>query len=1297
MKKNIILIQSALLILLLGSIFCHAKTTGNMIGQQSQNEGILVLPVSEDVVIDGNLSDWDLSGRIWIFSDKGVRDRYSVKISAMWDKDNLYLAARWLDPTPMTSQVDPSFNPENGWRSDSWQMRLLTDHKSHLTTWCFTEKKIPVMHVSHHDKGIGGDVLQGKDGRTLGRGIEMAYAKTGENSFVQEIKIPWKELYKTVPEIKPGLTFRLGNELLWGDVTGGKNMPIHRYADNMQEGITSREFYWTNDKAWGNATLVAKGSVEKRKYFSEGSQPKGVISVQAQIPANAKKFSIIINDAKGSRIRNLIADSDPAEYAVKESGDKQIVEVMWDGLDDTGKLVVSGNYTIKGLTHQGLDAIYEMSFYNPGNPAWNTADGTGAWGSDHNDPQRVARAGEMMIVSWNGAEGGSGIIGLGADGKKKWGERRGGKFLAADDKYVYAINRDHLKRQLTINRLNVKDGGYAPFELDGKVRPFELYLKDILGQQEEVAELTAITRHKESIVITFADGKLAALDAATAVPQKTMEIGTCIALASKGDKLFGATEKTIFSIDLSNGKKTMIPVSGIGRITDISVDADGNVLIADMGPDKQIKAFSPKGALAYTSGKKGGRPIRGKFDSQAMLKVSSIAVDKDNNVWAVENWQNPRRVSVWNPKTGKLVKDYIGNTAYAGTGAYLSDDPNKAYVGSIAMTLDRKNKSYKVDEILWVPDVEKNEGFPLWVHAHWFSNPNFFKANVNGKEKRFLYSNGMYARFHGIYANRNGCWQPAAVLTSVKELRLQIPNLELGNHGDKEGVFWNDLNKDAAVQLSECVFVPEGIPLRTGWGIRPGTDLSLYLEDGRKTVRYLPVSYMDDGTPVYGPKGMVVLPTKLESETVPLVEDDIVLSMGGHPQNGGWLRADSLDGTQNKWRYPNPYPSVHGSHRATMPKPGLLIGPLKILGVAKVNDDVGKLLVVRGNLGSDYFVTVKDGIYIGSMFGDTRLPREAMPATAEELYGKSVKKYSNGSEPFNGWFGNQSDGKIRLLNGMASQASSSIEITGLDSIKRFKGSPLKIDGQLLAKAEADNQARAAKVATPVNYSLTRLPANPSFDGKSKVWNKVPALKIETQGNPSKGTVKMAYSDTHLYATFTIQDKSAWKNSGKDWDKLFKTGDAVDIQLRVNKSGKTVNPAVTADDLRIVVANFEGKPVAVLMRPIDKSAPEELKKAYNSPVTTKVFDRVEILKDAQIYVNVKKDSYIVEVGLPLSDLGLSLKPGTTIMGDIGFITSDANGTFNTARIYWANKFTNLVKDLPNEAWMTPGSWGELNVE
>jgi len=1276
-----------------------SASSGNMVGNQSQNEGILVLPTPGEIVIDGKLDDWDLSGRIWVFSDKGVRDRYSVKISAMWDQDNLYLAARWQDPTPMNSKVDPDFNPENGWRSDSWQMRFLTDHKSHLTTWYFTEKKLPVMHVSHDRKGEGGDLLQGRDGKTMGRGIELAYKRVDANSFVQEIKLPWRELYKEAPEITSGLVFRLGNELLWGDVTGGKNMPSHRYADNMQAGMTSREFFWTNDKAWGNATLMAKGDVETRSYFSQGSQPQGVIGVRAEIPAEATTFTLVINDSTGQRIRNLVADSDPIDYEVGLSAQTRTVDVKWDGLDDEGNLVSPGTYTVQGLGHQGIDAMYEISYYNPGTPVWNTADGSGGWGGDHADPLRVATAGDGIILSWAHAEGGSGLIGLDAQGRKVWGDRRGAKWLAADATYVYAINEDHLKKQLTLNRFEVKKGAYAPFVLEGKARPFDLYLMDILGQEDEIAEVTAITRHLDTLVISLADGRVVVLDGATAVPRKTFEVPGIIALASEGKALYGATETSVFMLDPLTGKATSTAISGLGQITSIATDPAGYIFVADMGADKQIKVFDVDGELVSTCGVKGGRPIRGVYDKQAMLRVRSIAVDQAGQVWAVENWANPRRVSVWNAETGKLVKDYVGNTGYSARSSWLSDDPDVAFIGPVKMQLDKEQKTYEVSEILWVPNRDRNEGFSLWGDMHWYSCPTFFDVEVDGRKTRLLYSNGVYGRYHTVYAPRNDCWQPVATLTSVKQLKIEIPNLDLSGHEDQEGVFWNDLNEDAAVQLEECVFVPEGLPLWGFWGSTPGSDGSIFLNNRRMgSFRFRPVRFADDGAPVYGPEGLEKLAGKLEADIVPLLNDGLVLNLGGHPSKGGWLQANSPDGRQTFWRYPNPYPGVHGSHNAPMPQPGLLVGPLNILGTAKVNDEVGKVLMIRGNLGSDYLFTVEDGLFIGSIFGDLRLPMPVLPEKESDLFGQSVKQYTNGGEPFNGWFGAQNDGKVRMLNGMAGQAAMIYEMTGLDTIERIQAASLEIDTAMLVQAEADNQARTANTTAPVAYELTQMTASPTLDGKGNAWKERPALTMETQGNPSTGVAKLAYSATHLYATFTVKDSSPWMNTGKEWDKLFKTGDAVDIQLRMKpETGEKMNPMVTEDDLRIVIAPFEGKPVAVLMRPMDTSAPDDLKKAYNSPVTTKVFDRVEILQDAQIHVSVKKNAYVVEVGVPLQALGLSLSPGTILRGDLGIIVSNQTGTSNIARVYWSNKHSNLVNDLPSEAWFNPGSWGVIEVK
>ena len=128
-------------------ILTGAHAAENMIGRQSQNEGLSVVPAPGRVVIDGKLDDWDFSGRIWCFADQAIRNRYSAEVAAMWDDDALYLGIKWRDPTPMYNTIDPAFNPNDGWKSDSVQIRARTaDRTSWFTTWYFTPKAMPVLH-----------------------------------------------------------------------------------------------------------------------------------------------------------------------------------------------------------------------------------------------------------------------------------------------------------------------------------------------------------------------------------------------------------------------------------------------------------------------------------------------------------------------------------------------------------------------------------------------------------------------------------------------------------------------------------------------------------------------------------------------------------------------------------------------------------------------------------------------------------------------------------------------------------------------------------------------------------------------------------------------------------------------------------------------------------------------------------------------------------------------------------------------------------------------------------------------
>ena len=75
---------------------------------------------------DGKLDDWDLSGGVFACGDvENQRDKFAVWIHAMYDADNLYLLARWIDETPMNNpgQVAGSY----GFAGDCLQFRI--DHR----------------------------------------------------------------------------------------------------------------------------------------------------------------------------------------------------------------------------------------------------------------------------------------------------------------------------------------------------------------------------------------------------------------------------------------------------------------------------------------------------------------------------------------------------------------------------------------------------------------------------------------------------------------------------------------------------------------------------------------------------------------------------------------------------------------------------------------------------------------------------------------------------------------------------------------------------------------------------------------------------------------------------------------------------------------------------------------------------------------------------------------------------------------------------------------------------------------
>jgi len=299
-----------------------------------------------------------------------------------------------------------------------------------------------------------------------------------------------------------------------------------------------------------------------------------------------------------------------------------------------------------------------------------------------------------------------------------------------------------------------------------------------------------------------------------------------------------------------------------------------------------------------------------------------------------------------------------------------------------------------------------------------------------------------------------------------------------------------------------------------------------------------------------------------------------------------------------------------------------------------------------------------------------------------------------GEEAFSGWFGRQSDGKFRLLRG-ANQAAVILLVKGLEGIHRLAGPGLEVTPATLVQADRLQHEQQALKHESKRCVVNRLASPPAMDGSVRGWNRTNRTEIKREGFPENAHVHLGYDQENLYVMFDVADASPWKNGGQDFDRLFKTGDAVDLQFCADPRADAKKIGV--GHTRLLFAPLGGQSVCVLMKPVDPQATREKARVYRSPVGEKSFDRVEVLDQARVKVRLWPNKYVVQAVIPLASIGLAPTPGLRLSGEFGFISSDAEGTTDVARTYWSNQATGLTKDLPLEAWLEPATWGEIVFE
>ncbi|MFA6293696.1 MAG: hypothetical protein WC637_18050 [Victivallales bacterium] len=470
-------------VFLAAAIFC-----GSVSALETENNGIRILPApvsassgqAAKVTVDGKYDDWDLTGGI--FTCSGVetnRDIYSVWIHMMYDKDFLYVLARWNDPTPMNNPG--SSKGDHGFNGDCLQLRFITGYEkpdervSHWTCWKDREG-IDVMDVAYNRDFKGPGIRDAKE-----KGAFQAFlADKDGKGYSQEIAIPWNMITTDGKAMKAGDSMVMAAE---PNFTAGLSGRI-TIKDIFRSGVVpDRIFTFRAYRNWGSGILEPKGKVELAPVRLADDREFPVVMkdgnltvdwtglIVSQLWPGYKKIEFDM-PVDGYVSMNIIGpDGVVARQLLTENyfqKGRQTVE--WDGLSSPshrqpGKVLPAGKYEWKAIAHKGFGTTLRGWASHSGKAPWNNGP-TDDWGGDHGVPSACVSDGACMLLAWNGAEGGRHLYGTDLQGVVQWGLKNttgasDPNVIAADGGTVYILNRFHFGMPPVITRANSANGTYT--------------------------------------------------------------------------------------------------------------------------------------------------------------------------------------------------------------------------------------------------------------------------------------------------------------------------------------------------------------------------------------------------------------------------------------------------------------------------------------------------------------------------------------------------------------------------------------------------------------------------------------------------------------------------------------------------------------------------------------------------------------------------------------------------------------------------------------------------------------------
>lgn len=646
----------------------------------------------------------------------------------------------------------------------------------------------------------------------------------------------------------------------------------------------------------------------------------GPLRVSYQMPRDGR-LTLGLFSKDGKLLRWLVQDS------FHRTGNQR---QFWNGLDQWGNLLSAGDYLLKGIFHPALSTEYQGVVCNPGNPPWPTSDGRGDWLCDEANPQAAVTDGKWIFLGSSGCEKGFSIIALDETGQRRWGTNEPEHFhprcisLALDGNFLYAVysgpeapDPDHhpggknAYGRAMVACFDKQTGRPAKFSRGDPLHriatwPYKRevsWLWDLRNNRsfspatyagqpryacielgEPTNALGIAVQGNRLFVSMLHDNKILILDANSGEPTGdalpvNAPAGLCF---TSEDTLLAVSGTQVVKIEV--GTKRVSPFITFGLVAPdcIAIDRGRNIYISDWGTSFQVKVFDWNGHFLRAIGKEGGRPWVGKWEADGMLVPRGIAVTDNGMLWVAEDDGSPKRVSVWDAKSGKFIRDYIGPAPYGGGTYFWIDpkDPARVNAEGTRFKVDYAAKSYAPEAVAY---RRRNRNDPFTPVGH----------NLQNCQVRILYHDGHeYAivnvqhNMFSVLQRQGDIYRPVSALGSVQ--KQSNPDLKSNGTGqivwdsdvgyrNYEGFFpdcfaghggenytWFDSNGDNLVQPEEMRWLkPAEGPYRdqaqgtwaSYWGIDISPDWNIYFPErfnnGTVIYRLAPRGWTAAGAPIY--------------------------------------------------------------------------------------------------------------------------------------------------------------------------------------------------------------------------------------------------------------------------------------------------------------------------------------------------------------------------------------------------------------------------------------------------------------